>query len=263
MNTKNVEIHICSYVKHFNYLFKCLKSILKFSEGFNRVNLLIPSRDSEIFYNTVPNDIKVKIGNFIKIIEFEEWENKGMLHHEYKVLTADIDCPDADYILHLDSDCILLDNLHINNFFENDKPIMYYESYENLSKREPNIINWQIAVEKALGWKPENEFMRSRFLTYKKDLYSYTRELMEQNVKIPLDEYVKSQRNEYPQTFAEYPTLGEIAWKFFKNDYYWIDSSDFSNIPLHIYKTDVKIRQMWSHREFTEEDKQIFEKLGL
>jgi hypothetical protein len=258
-----VDIHICSYFKHFNYLFYCLKSILKFSEGFNSVKLLIPTRDSEFFYKTVPYDIKVKIGDFIKIIEFEEWENKGMLHHEYKVLTADIDCPESDYILHFDSDCIFTSKIHANNFFENNKPILYYESYENLAKREPNILNWQIAVKNALGWQPENEFMRSRFLIYKKNLYSHVRELIEQNVKIPLDEYIKSQRNEFPQTFAEYPTLGEVAWIFFRNDYYWIDSSDFKKIPFHIYEIDTKIRQMWSHGDFTKEDKQIFEKIGL
>ena len=255
------NIHICSYARDFRYLFYCLKSIVKFTSGFNEVVLFIPIKDENLFMQSIPDDVKDKLDNFIKVIYFDEWENKGMLHHMYKVLTADIDCPDADYILHLDSDCIFTSNTSAENYFYEDKPILYYDTFEYLVTIDPNIINWKYAVQNALGWSPDYEFMRSRFLTYKRTLYPKVRELIESHTKQPLDVYIKSQRNEFPQTFAEYPTIGEVAWNFFKDDYYWVNTNKHEHVKF--MDRDKKIRQMWSHGDFTKEDKEIFKKLEL
>lgn len=256
-----VDIHICSFYKHFNYLFYCLKSIVKFTEGFNSVKLFIPDRDIDLFYNKVTDDIKPYLGNFIDVITFKEWENKGMLHHEYIVCNADIYSIDADCILHFDSDCIFTDTMNANEFIEDNKLIQIYTPYETLIKIQPNYINWKIAVESCLGWSPENEFMRTSFLIYRKELYKLTRHLIEKHTNSSLEEYVKKQRNEFPQTFAEYNTLGEVAWKFYNKDYFWLNTNEF--VPEKIWERDRKIRRMWSHRDPTHEDMEIFNKLGL
>ena len=162
------NIHICSYARDFRYLFYGLRSIVKFTSGFNEVVLFIPIKDENLFMQSIPNDLKDKLGNFIKVIYFDEWENKGMLHHEYKVLTADIDCPDADYVLHLDSDNIITKPMDVCEFFCEDKPILFHTPYKVFEKDDPNVLFWQIAVTNALGWVPIHEFMRNRFLTYKR-----------------------------------------------------------------------------------------------
>ena len=256
-----VDIHICSYARDFRYLFYCLRSIVKFTTGFNQVNLLIPTRDNEVFLESIPNDLKNLLGSFINVIYFDEWENKGMLHHEYKVITADIDCPNADYILHFDSDIIIMKEMSVNEFFYENKPILFHTPYTTLGKIDEIILLWQIAVTNALGWVPEHEFMRRRFLTYNRNLYLKTRELIENHTKQSVDQYIKSQRNEFPQTFAEYPTLGEVAWKFFHDDYYWVNTDKGEHFKFH--NSEIKIRQMWSHRPPTDEDIEIFKKIGI
>ena len=255
------NIHICSYARDFRYLFYGLRSIVKFMSGFNEITLLIPTRDIPIFMQSIPNDLKDKLGNFIKVIYFDEWENKGMLHHEYKVLCADIDCPNADYILHLDSDILITKPMDASEFFYENKPILFHTLYTSLEKIQPNLLLWQVAVTNALGWIPEHEFMRSRFLTYKRTLYSKTRELIENNTKQPVDQYIKAQRNEFPQTFAEYPTVGEVAWKFFHDAYYWADTDKGEHSKFA--ESDVKIRQSWSHRPPTDEDIEVYKNLGI
>lgn len=256
-----IDIHICSYARDFRYLFYCLKSIVKFMTGFNKINLLIPNRDADLFIKSIPEDLKDKLGNFIKVIYFDEWENKGMLHHEYQVLTADIDCPDADYILHLDSDIVITKPMDVSEFFCEGKPILFHTPYTTLGKDHPIILLWQVAVTNALGWVPIHEFMRRRFLTYNKNLYLKTRNLIEKHTKQSVDEYIKSQRNEFPQTFAEYPTLGEVAWQFFHEEYYWVNTDEGKHFKFH--DSENKIRQMWSHQTPTDEDIEIFKKLGL
>lgn len=254
-------IHICSYARDFRYLFYCLRSIVKFTSGFHELVLFIPIKDENLFMQSIPDDLKDTLGNFIKVIYFDEWENKGMLHHEYKVLCADIDCPDSDYILHLDSDIIITKPMNVSEFFCDGKPILFHTPYTIVEKLNPNVLFWQIAVTNALGWVPIHEFMRSRFLTYKRTLYSKTRELIENNTKQPVDEYIKIQKNEYPQTFAEYPTLGEVAWKFFHDDYYWVDTEKREHYKFE--ESDRKVKQMWSHQPPTDEDIELYKKLGL
>jgi len=255
------NIHICSYARDFRYLFYGLRSIVKFTSGFNEVVLFIPIKDENLFMQSIPNDLKDKLGNFIKVIYFDEWENKGMLHHEYKVLTADIDCPDADYVLHLDSDNIITKPMDVCEFFCEDKPILFHTPYKVFEKDDPNVLFWQIAVTNALGWVPIHEFMRNRFLTYKRTLYSKTRELIENHTKQSVEEYIRIQKNDYPQTFAEYNTLGEVAWKFFHDDYYWVDTEKGEQFKF--YNSEHKIKQMWSHQPPTDEDIELYKKLGL
>ena len=255
------NIHICSYARDFRYLFYGLRSIVKFTSGFNEVVLFIPIKDENLFMQSIPNDLKDKLGNFIKVIYFDEWENKGMLHHEYKVLTADIDCPDADYVLHLDSDNIITKPMDVCEFFCEDKPILFHTPYKVFEKDDPNVLFWQIAVTNALGWVPIHEFMRNRFLTYKRTLYSKTRELIENHTKQSVEEYIRIQKNDYPQTFAEYNTLGEVAWKFFHDDYYWADTDKGEHSKFT--ESDVKIRQSWSHRPPTDEDIEVYKNLGI
>ena len=260
MNMKT-NIHICSYARDFRYLFYGLRSIVKFTSGFNEVVLFIPIKDENLFMQSIPNDLKDKLGNFIKLIYFDEWENKGILHHEYKVLTADIDCPDADYVLHLDSDNIITKPMDVCEFFCEDKPILFHTPYKVFEKDDPNVLFWQIAVTNALGWVPIHEFMRNRFLTYKRTLYSKTRELIENHTKQSVEEYIRIQKNDYPQTFAEYNTLGEVAWKFFHDDYYWVDTEKGEQFKF--YNSEHKIKQMWSHQPPTDEDIELYKKLGL
>ena len=255
------NIHICSYARDFRYLFYCLRSVVKFTTGFNEVVLFIPIKDENLFMQSIPDDLKDKLDTFIKVIYFDEWENKGMLHHMYKVLTADIDCPDADYFLHLDSDVIITKPMDVSEFFCNGKPILFHATYTFLKNIDPNILSWQVAVTNALGWVPVSEFMRSRFLTYKRTLYSKTRELIENHTKQSVDEYIKIQKNEYPQTFAEYPTLGEVAWKFFHDDYYWVDTEKGEHYKFA--EPDSKVRQAWSHRPPTDEDIELYKNLGI
>ena len=255
------NIHICSYARDFRYLFYGLRSIVKFTSGFNEVVLFIPIKDENLFMQSIPNDLKDKLGNFIKVIYFDEWENKGMLHHEYKVLTADIDCPDADYVLHLDSDNIITKPMDVCEFFCEDKPILFHTPYKVFEKDDPNVLFWQIEVTNALGWVPIHEFMRNRFLTYKRTLYSKTRELIENHTKQSVEEYIRIQKNDYPQTFAEYNTLGEVAWKFFHDDYYWVDTEKGEQFKF--YNSEHKIKQMWSHQPPTDEDIELYKKLGL
>ena len=235
-----VEILIATYHKDFPYLLYCLRSIQKFALGFSGVTISCPTQDVKALKKVIKESgIKPK-----PVIKFgEEWESKGMLWSEHNKCMADELCPNADYIAHFDSDCIFTRPVRPSDFFKNGKPLLRYEAYSSLVKREPNIVNWKIAVESCLPFQVDNEFMRGHPEVYHRGLYAETRKLIEEKTGLEFSEYVKSCKNSFPQTFAEFPTLGAVAFKEFDELYHPHDCATQENPDAHPYP----VIQFWSH----------------
>jgi hypothetical protein len=97
---------------------------------------------------------------------------------------------------------------------------------------------WQVAVEKAVGWVPTEETMTTPAVHYRKT-YAKARECIE-HTGMSCADYITSCENSFPQTFAEFPTLGAVAWKFFDADYHWLNQEK-GEWPSS------KLAQFWSH----------------
>lgn len=249
-----MDIFIVSYARDFRYLKYCLRSIDKFATGFYRLHLLIPTRDIRALDHETDFG-KVRRGEWF-LHPFEEWGSKGMLHHLYLEMMADKYAYGADFILHTDSDCVFTDYVSPEDYLVNEKPVLMYASYDWLETKQANLRMWQECVSNALGWTPKNEFMRRHPAVHYTQVYEKARSTIERHTGKTMLEYIRNGRNEFPQTFAEYPTLGEIAWTNFNSMYHWInqETEPFPNSKIH---------QCWSHREPTDEDLAIFKKLGL
>jgi hypothetical protein len=250
----NMDIFIVSYERDFRYLKYCLRSIQKFAHDFHRVHLMVPNRDVVALYRETEFD-KIKRGDWF-LHTFNEWEARGMLHHLYLEMMADKYAYGADLILHTDSDCIFTGPVTPDHYLVDEKPILRYASYDWLAAQQPNLREWQRAVENALGWKPVNEFMRCHPAVHYPRVYEKAREAIECHTGRTMADYIRNGRNEFPQSFAEYPTLGEIAWTYFRPLYHWINEE---RTP----RSDTRIRQAWSHQEPTNEDRNLFASLGL
>ncbi len=235
-----VELFIVTYAKDFPYLRYCLKSIAKFAKGFSGVTILVPTKDAKELRQLV-SEYKGEIP--VKVKYAYEWAKKGMCWHMAQECRADEWCPDSDYIAHFDSDCIFTSPVTPETFFKSGKPLLRYEAFEALTKRHPGVANWKIAAENALGFKVDLEGMRGHPEIYHRELYAETRRLVEDRQKMAFDDYVKSSRNEYPQSFAEYPTLSAVAIDRFPNLYFMSDCAKQTNPDLSPYP----VGQFWSH----------------
>jgi hypothetical protein len=234
----NTEIFIVSCSKHFPWLDYALQSIGKFAHGFSGVTILVPCGQDEELSNIT--------GKITRTIPFthrcgQEWPDKGMLWHMAQIMRAEEWCPEADFILHTDSDCIFTEPFGPEDYFVNGKPVLMHASFKWLiNSQQANLEMWQHAVAAAVGWKPSDEFMRRHPAVHPRKLYAKARECIESHTKMPCDDYIQSCQNAFPQTFAEFPTLGAVAWRFFRNDYHWIDQQ---RQPFPIGK----LAQFWSH----------------
>lgn len=233
------EIFIVSCAKHFDWLEYCLKSISKFASGFSGVTLLVPEDQRPL---ALERGFEKDCGLTCCLpLCGPEWPDKGMLWHMAQVMNADEWCPQADFILHTDSDCVFSEPVTPEDYFVNGKPVLMHASFEWLAKQQANLMMWKVAAEKALGWRVTEEIMRRHPAVHYRKVYAKTRECIERHTKMSCDDFIRSGENRFPQSVAEFPTLGAVAWKHFHGDYAWRNQETQGFPPS-------KLVQFWGHQ---------------
>lgn len=239
----NTSILIVTHQKDFPWLVWCLKSIARFASGFSAVKISIPS-------NTVAADITTLSSLYHKCSPsipllwdvFDEWMGKGFVHHEYQVICADWLLSEADLVLHMDSDCVFFKPTTPEGYIVNGKPVLIGAPYDYVVNRfrNPYHYKWKEAVERCLGGVSEQEFMRRHPAVHVREVYEKTRQLISEHTGMRASEFIRGQQNSFPQGFAEFPTLGEVAWRHFRNRYHFL-RQDKDPWP------DDHMIQFWSH----------------
>jgi hypothetical protein len=101
----------------------------------------------------------------------------------------------------------------------NGKPLLLRETFEQAGRHNKNRLFWQEAVKNALGFTPVYETMIRHPNMYRRNVYKKLRDMVEKHTGQKFDDYVLSGQNHFPQSFAEFPTLGAVAIKCFPGDY--------------------------------------------
>lgn len=203
----NPHIYMVSFHRDALFAHWTLRSIRKNLSGAFGLTLVIPDRDAHCFSWFAQEFPEWRL------VCFSEPEGKGFLTQMLVKCEADKYCPsDATAIVHWDSDCILREQRSIDTLFHEGKPIVGHGSYAEISKTFPQILIWQKAVRTAIGIATDMEFMRYSPLTFPIEIYSSTRDRVEAITRVPFAQHVFNCRNEYPQTFCEFNTLGTWAY---------------------------------------------------
>lgn len=239
----NTSILICSYKRDFPYLKFCIRSINKYARGFHEVVIQIPDTDWTEFTDLIGPEIMSQ--NEVKYVPIagKEWPGKGFLWHEAQILHADKLCRNADFISHMDSDAFFTEPVTPETFIKDGKPYLQYESFDSIGKRHPGVLEWQKCTQACLPFDVKLETMRGLPHTYEINTYEKTRDLMMLHTKMDVNEYIMQQRNEFPQTFCEHVTLGNVALQCFANDYEAINMEHQENKDRSRYP----VIQLWSH----------------
>jgi hypothetical protein len=233
------DILIVSCAKHFPWLRFALLSCKKFAIGFRQVKILIPSEDLAAM-SPLLTELSQIDGIGSKVQCYDDWPGKGFLRHEHVIMCSD-EFTDADFVCHIDSDCMFTEPVTPEDYFVNGRPILLHASFHWLvTEQQANLGMWQVAVEKAVGWMPSEETMRRHPAVHYRDTYAMARRCIEEHTKMSCADYIRSCENAFPQTFAEFPTLGAVAWRFKHNDYHWLNQEK-GEWPHS------KLAQFWSH----------------
>ena len=239
----SVAIFIRSFARDIPFLEYNMRSIQKFASGFSEVLVTVPMKDRAAF---LPLSDKW----CFKLHAADEPEGKGMLHAEVRLCRADELCPSADFVLFTDSDCVFTERVCPQDYFVDGKPVLFVESFEKLAREKSPRVCWRKPVVDALGFDPEYETMCRHPAVHPSWIFPKFREAVERHVMRPFDEYVLAQRNEYPQTFAEFDSLGALAVRDYIDHYHFADVDAFTAEAISMSGGPIrnnKILQNWSH----------------
>ncbi len=226
-----VSILIVSWLQDLKWLEYCLRSIAKFASGFHQTVVLVPEQEISEFRERLPLSNDVSFATYHRTSDKSKWH----LHHQVMKCHADLWCPNADFVLHTDSDCVFSNTVTPSDYFIEEKPVMLMEPYVKL-KYNP----WQIPTQNTLKRLVPHEFMRRHPQVNPVSVYPGLRERIRELHDQPFDDYVLSLKPDFPWGFSEHNVIGAYAWFEHHDQYHWID---LSKQP----RPADRLIQFWSH----------------
>lgn len=259
------------------------RSYKKFARGWSWNKCIVPHQDFEIFRPVCEE-------NGIFLQGGDEWPEAGFNWHQSRQCMADLHFPDADVIFHIDSDTVFASECSPEDWLPGGKILLPFTDFSRLLTRpvEPNEVAnfmgcsglkldfnrgqyyWKFACDFTLGWSVERETMQWMPLAYHREVYPKLREVVAARFPAQgFEGYVRNCRNEWPQGFCEFNSLGAIAHRFFEEKYHW------SDVILQGYPFAGKVIQCWTKGGFDkpyafarevggyQTPRQLFHRLGL
>lgn len=215
----NCDIFIRSYYKDFVWLRYALRSIEKFCKGFSRIIVVVPESSRQRL-----DWLGLARGEAIICPDYRD----DYLGQQVTKLTADA-FTSADFICHIDSDCVFRQPTRPQDLLEEGKPRVLMAPYSRLDPHVP----WKPLVEGLLLQPVEYEFMRIPPYTFPRWLYQAFREHVALLHGRSLEDYVL---NQPPRGFSEFNALSAFAFHYHASTFHWIDEN---NWPLQKHHCQV------------------------
>jgi hypothetical protein len=213
-----IDIFIKSYYKDFKMLNYCLKSIEKYLTGYNKIVIVIPKKDYQIYQSIVHTDLPIEL-------HVVEEYGDGYLYQQFIKMTAYKYC-DSQFIMYVDSDCIFDKHINIENLVSNGQSEILYTHYSKVDE----AICWKQCTERFMNDVVEFEFMRRLPLIYHRE----TLETIH-NLEPNLESVVMNSGR-----FSEFNALGAWAFVHQKDKYSFVNTDNWKPVdPLGV--------QLWSH----------------
>ncbi len=198
------DIYIRSYYKDFRWLSFCLRSIENYCTGFRKVMIVVPQASRERMDRVPDGGAEIRT-----CPDFRD----DYLGQQVSKLFAD-EYTDAEFICHVDSDCIFHQPCSPEHLFADHRPEIWMTPYAEFRWPGP----WQRSTERFLGCSVEYNFMRRQPQLYPRWLYGALRDHALGLHGLPLDRYVTAQG---PRGFSEFNALGAYAFLHHKDQFSW------------------------------------------
>jgi hypothetical protein len=158
-------------------------------------------------------------------------------------MTCDLVCT-GDIVHLLGSDCFIKGLYTPDPFMREGKPVMLYNTYAEIEKCHAAACWWRRGTLHALGWMPQNEYMRRLPILYPREVYPAVRDFVSYRHGMSWESYVASRAD--AKDHSESNILGEYAHRFLPNLYYW-DNIDGERYGSAMVDYPSPVIQFWSH----------------
>ena len=278
-----VAIQYVTFARDLEWTRYSLMSFQKFCKGFSEVVIVVPTSDIQLF-----KPFEAEFGTKdcpVVVLGFLEVPGKGFVHHLAMKCYADVFCPTADFILHLDPDCLWSEPTTPQDYFVDysigssgvdavpteSRPTLVVEEYELLKEYHPGRYNWKQVTEKALGFPVKYETMCRHPAVHYRWLYGAVRDHIEAIHRTPFLDFVLQQKNSFPQGFGEFNTLGAFVMQFHAQRYHIHDCTAarrgqfkevYAKPECRIGHPSEHLTQMWSYTGINgHENKELIRKI--
>ena len=243
-----------TYGRDLPFFEASIASYQKFATGFDYAKVIVPKADEDSFRRLCdPAGVHV--------VGIDEPPGKGMVMHMAMIMLGETHFPDdAGAIFHMDADCVFNQPATPADWLAGDKPIAVFRDFDKLLERPVDkdemftfmgytgrtidlnrgAYLWKFAADFALGFPVPRQTMLRLPLVHLPKTYKQARQIIESRFNTDIVSHLLQQRNEWPQSFCEFETLGGVAHRYFENDYHW-RQVDVQQLPPN------KVTQTWSH----------------
>jgi hypothetical protein len=169
----------------------------------------------------------------------------------YKKTMAD-QVSQADLIILMDSDHLLLEPIYLEDLLDHGKPIVRYREWDE----DPNDATlavsrqqWAPPTQRTLGMMLDRDYMVGAPFMFWRDTFSMVRNRIEEVTGLPFHDAVYSDQPydyrhflNHPKVYCDYEALGLYAVKFQSDRYSLVHHSRGTHMPFRVY---------WSHGDWT------------
>lgn len=171
------SIFVVTYARDLPFMRMCARSITKFATGFQRVVIVVPTQDYAAFMAAF-SACTTADGAPFQVRHRYEPPDRQACHRLMNgtKCCADLYCPDAEMIAHIDADCIFNQPVTPASYLDDQGRIkMLVAPYELAG----DARTWKALVDRALGVDAKLEVMQSPVLAYLVGNYRGVREHIE------------------------------------------------------------------------------------
>ncbi len=202
-----------------------LRSVARFARGFREVVVLFPADERAAID---------RMNLTLERVVLTPDSGDRYVYQQLCKLQADR-YTDAEFVLHLDSDCVFTGPASPDTYFTAGRPQLLYAPYAALAGS--GVERWRPGTERALARPVELEFMRRLPLVYPRDAYPRFRDFVERTHGTRFETFVTQRPPHEPP--SEYNWLGAYCWSFLRDRFHWIDTTS-EPLPPN------PVRQLWS-----------------
>lgn len=193
-----------------------LASAKRFARGFDEVILIVPRSSLPwLRHHDLPT-AGVRV-------EMCEDVHDDYLGQQLSKLHAD-ELTDADFICHLDSDCMVARPVSPGELMPRGRPEVVTRAVELMGRHWP----WQASSTEFLGWPVLFDCMQRPPFLFPRWLYGDVRDHCVRVHGVGIDEYVLGRP---PRGFSEFTVLGNFAYRFHRQSFDWIDATEAAAAP--------------------------------
>lgn len=203
------DLIIRSYYKDFKWLRHCLRSIERYCRGFEQVILVVPSSSAERL-----EWVGLRTPQTFYCPDFPD----DYLGQQVTKLLAD-NYSKADYVCHVDSDCLFQSPVTPADLFELGKVRLFKAPYPPSSSKPSR----QTMTEKFMRRPVPYNFMLTQPQIFPRWIYGKLRRWTEATHGVSLSEYVMAQAAGH---FSEFNALGAYAYYYHRERFSWVDVSN-------------------------------------